>query len=229
MQLIYRRVDEPGPMRMPAGDEIHIWIADLDGDHGTTERSLTERERERAGKYRMERVRRQYITARGLLRQLLGAYLNIPGIRVPIDYEDTGKPFVVGRPLSFNLSHSENLAAFAFTASGRLGVDIEVERTVANADALVERFFTEPELQAYQGLEADLRPRAFLKMWTRKEALLKAMGQGIHALDACEITVHPDEPARVLCLPEAGDCTAWTLADWQPQTGFLGAIAYERG
>lgn len=226
MEIVLRSIgDDTGPL---ASGEIHLWTCVLDGmEPPASDRVyLAPSELERAGKFRMDRVRNQFIAARATLRKLLAGYLDCEPAAVPIIYESTGKPMLPGHILHFNVTHTDGIGAFAFRKAGRVGVDIEKDREVDNAASLVERFFAANETAAFLDLDEGQRRRAFLRMWTRKEAILKAVGQGIHALDACEISVHPDEEPRVLKLFE-DRAPKWKLHDWSPAEGYVAALAVE--
>jgi 4'-phosphopantetheinyl transferase len=172
------------------------------------------------------------VSARGQLRIILGRYLGVEPRAVPITVEHNGKPILdpsLGSGLHFNVSHSEALAVYAVTQCGRVGVDVERPRYIPNAEGLVERFFTPRERVQFFALAASERQPAFFRAWTRKEAVLKAIGRGVQALDQCDVTFGPDEPEQLLRL---GDDTAaasqWFLRSWQPQADYVAAVAVQR-
>src|SRR5262245_11859074 len=144
MRLRFFDFDTAPPTAPPAG-EVHVWAASLDRppDAGL----VTAEEAARAVRFKMERIRNQFLVARGLLRSLLGSYLGLPAAHVPITYEAGGKPVLTGELADwhFNLSHSEALAVYAFTRGGRIGVDIERLRPMPDAPSYVERFFSPHE------------------------------------------------------------------------------------
>ncbi|HKA06227.1 MAG TPA: 4'-phosphopantetheinyl transferase superfamily protein, partial [Gemmataceae bacterium] len=160
---------------------------------------------------------------------LLGHYLRLPPQEVPVLYADGGKPHLpAGFPLQFNLSHTDGLAVYA-VGQARVGVDVERCRPIPDADGLVARFFSRRECEQFHALPADDRPAAFLRAWTRKEAVLKAIGRGVQSLDCCEVTFTDGEPTALLTLD--GDTAAgrrWTLFTWEPAAGYLAAGAVER-
>ncbi len=229
MNIITRSIPEWTPTLALPADEIHIWTASLKPDQFEDQsRHLNSDEKERLARFRIEKPRNQFACTRGLLRQLLGRYLGCEPCNVPISHEATGKPIVKGYPLHFNVTHSDDIAAFAVSAVGRVGIDIEKVRPMANFDSIVQRFFSAGECAGFAELPPDIRERAFFQMWTRKEALLKALGQGIHALELCEISVHPDQLPKVLKLMENENCSEkWLLRDWQIAEGFSASVAYE--
>ena len=228
MEIAVRRLAEWKPeLELPA-DGIHIWVADLKGDCAALAQTLSDDEQDRAAKFRMAKTRDQFVASRGLLRQLAAGYLGCRPPAVPIVYESAGKPAIAGNPFHFNVTHSDEIAAFAFSRAGRIGIDIERVRPMQNAASVVERFFTANECAAFQKLPAGEQLNVFFKMWTRKEALLKALGQGIHALELCEITVEPDVPPRVVKLMDEADCgERWQIRDVAVEEGYAAAVARE--
>ncbi|HYG35495.1 MAG TPA: 4'-phosphopantetheinyl transferase superfamily protein, partial [Clostridia bacterium] len=124
-------------------------------------------------------------------------------------------------------SHSEDLALVAVTRAGMVGVDVERVRPIEDADELVARFFSPREAETFKGLPLDQKPVAFFNLWTRKEAWLKATGEGIsRSLHRVEVSFLPGEPAQLQSLPE--DLTqnkSWALHDLAPAHGYAGALA----
>jgi 4'-phosphopantetheinyl transferase len=117
---------------------------------------------------------------------------------------------------------------FAFGRT-RVGVDVERERPIPDAEGLVCRFFSLREIAEFQGIPTQSRQAAFLRAWTRKEAVLKAIGRGVQSLDYCEVSFADGEPAAVLSIE--GDVDArdrWELITWEPAAGYLAAVAVEK-
>jgi 4'-phosphopantetheinyl transferase len=210
-------------------DEVHLWSAPLDGC--CDDLPLTDEERLRAGRFKLERMRRQFIGSRGHLRRVLSRYLALQPCAIPIQVEPSGKPCLdpaVDGRLQFNVSHSEALAVYAVTRRGRVGVDVERWREIPNAEALVDRFFTRRERDLFNALPDDQRQAAFFRAWTRKEAALKAVGYGVQSLDRCDVTFRPDEPELVLRMGDdslAAD--KWLLRSWQPAPDYMAAVAVQ--
>jgi 4'-phosphopantetheinyl transferase len=225
MTVVFCQFDAPPPA-VPNGD-THVYVARL-GDARPFFPLLTDDERTRAERFRLARVRDQFVAARGQLRALLGRYLGLEPRAVPVLYADGGKPHLpAGYPLHFNLSHTDGLAVFAVGHS-RVGVDVERVRPIPDADGLVSRFFTRRECEQFQALPPSARPGAFLRAWTRKEAVLKAIGRGVQSLDCCEVTFADGEPPALIELE--GDRSAggrWRLFGWEPAPGYLAAGAVE--
>lgn len=187
----------------------------------------------RLGRYRFERDRLRFMTGRGILRILLGAYLELDPKQLIFDYGPHGKPHVnqesTQSPIQFNLSHSEDLSLFAFTKNARIGVDLEHLRPIPEVDQICERFFTLGEKTTMRGLPEDQKLEAFFTGWTRKEAYVKAMGESIlPALDQVEVSLIPGESTHLIIdldNPEMID--KFSLISLVPYKGYLAAIAVE--
>ena len=204
--------------------EVHVYVSPLTEPEQYAN-LLTPEEQTRAQRFRLARVRSQFIAARGLLRMLLGKYLRAEPADVPIRYADGGKPYVPGSTLHFNLSHTDGLGVFA-VARTRVGIDVEKPRPVPDALNLVQRFFTVRECALFNALPEASRLLAFFRAWTRKEAILKAIGRGVQALDCCDVTFCEDESPRVVGL-EGDDPNRWHLSEWEPAKGYMAALAVE--
>ena len=205
-------------------DDVHVWVADL-AEVWDVEAYLNDGEIQRADRYHTPETRTQFRQCRGRLRRLLGQYLDCGPSDIALSVDVDGKPFLRDHPtLHFNVSHTDGLALFA-VARRPVGVDVERFRVVANAEGLVQRFFAEAEREQFQVLPMELRNRAFLRGWTCKEAVLKAVGCGARGLDRCIVELHPEHPAKVL-----GDaCLAreWKLHAWDVTTEHVAAIAHQ--
>ncbi|MFY9779397.1 MAG: 4'-phosphopantetheinyl transferase superfamily protein [Candidatus Baltobacteraceae bacterium] len=227
---------EPGflPPLPDYGAEVHVWSVRLDEDAAALAefaQLLAEDERERAARLRFERDRRAFVLARGALRILLGAYAGEPPAEIAFAYGAAGKPRLAsGAPLDFNVSHSGGFALFAFARDCELGLDVEAVRPVERLDEIAERFFCTEERQELRALSAAERELAFFRCWTRKEAFIKATGEGLSApLDRFRVTLRPGEAARLLHVGgDRGQARAWTMHDLALGTAYAGALAYRK-
>jgi 4'-phosphopantetheinyl transferase len=214
--------------------QVHVWRADLererDGPVGS-ERLLDPKELERASRFRFPRDRRRFAARRAVLRVLVGGYLGRPPERVAFQYSPLGKPFVAeagGSALQFSASHSEGVALLAFAWRRRLGVDIEKIRADDPTDELASRFFSPDETSRLRALATPQRREAFFACWTRKEAYLKARGDGLSLpLASFSVSLGPDEPPALLRPPPGDDAARWTLEDLALDGGFTAALAVE--
>jgi len=167
--------------------------------------------------------------ARGALERLLQAYAGVPG-PVRIERGVHGKPFVAeaGYP-HFNVSHSRHCVVLAFAAEQEIGVDIEAEDRRHSPMELASRFFAAEESAALAALDEDARSAAFLRLWTAKEALLKALGHGLSfGLDRLRFSLHDNGRSTALCGldAQAGKVEDWQLLRFQPTPSHLGALAW---
>lgn len=162
-----------------------MWLADLDAVGDGPSELLDDGERERAARMLRGGDRLLWARARGVLRALLGRYLRTDPAMLRFASGAYGKPALAdhGR-LSFNLSHSEEIALYAFAENNAVGVDLEVDRRVLDRPALAARAFGDAEARRLEALDPQARQREFLQTWTRHEAALKCRGTGIGAYRA---------------------------------------------
>lgn len=223
----------PPPHTEIAESEVHVWSVDLDVPSSRTSElfeMLSADEQHRADKFKFNDGRARYIAGRSTLRRLLGRVLKLDPSALVFRYTERGKPELDGATagqLHFNISHSDGLALIALTRSQNVGVDVESVRAVNYGEDIAARFFSNRESAGLAALPVAERPAAFFNLWTRKEAWLKATGDGIaESLKRVEVSFLPGEPARVLNIADAPDEAArWTLVDLKPADGFTGTLA----
>lgn len=226
------------PQQELAADEVHVWSLPLDTSQSSwasVTELLSPDERTRADRFRFETLRNRFIAGRGLVRVILGRYCAVPPESLRFNYGPQGKPELApgagaprkGGALHFNLAHSEGLAVLAVTQTGPVGVDVEQVRRLPEYKELVSHFFSAREAAGFLRLEREQQPAAFFNLWTRKEALLKATGEGIgHSLNRVEVSFLPGEPARVLSLPnESWAGREWSLVDLAISPAYAAALA----
>lgn len=231
------------PLAGPAGErrsigprEIHVFAARLDPPAWRVEelrRLLDPDEIVRADRFRFDLHRRRFIVGRGVQRLLLGSYLGVPPRSLVYRYGDKGKPALAETPadgpLFFNLSNSEELALLGLTRTAEIGVDVEHLRELSDLEALAERFFSASESATLLALPESQRSEGFFNCWTRKEAYLKAIGDGLSApLNAFAVTLVPGEAPRMLTLEGSAErARRWSFTHLWPHEGYLGAVAIE--
>ena len=191
---------------------------------------LSREEQTRAARFHFARDRGRYVAARGMLRVMLGNYLGISPAAVAFEYGPNGKPLLADSfsDVHFNLSHSDDLALIAIARDLIPGVDIESLDRDVDYDGLARRFFSGREYAELQLIPDADRKRAFLTCWTRKEAVAKAIGQGLHLpLNRIEVTVGTDAPPRLLDVP--GDEPAnWALHSIDAGRDHVATLALRR-
>lgn len=174
-----------------AAEEVHVWRLSLDAVNMQQDSSVLSLDEERrALAFHFERDRNSYFTTRTALRILLGHYFGCQPEDVRLEYEAAGKPFVCGESgICFNVSHSNQLAQLAFTKQVAVGVDIESQRPGIEIEELAERFFAGLEREAMRGASEAEKRQLFYRIWSAKEACVKAIGQGLQIL-LDEFSVH---------------------------------------
>jgi 4'-phosphopantetheinyl transferase len=219
----------PAGCRSLQRQEVHVWQTSLEAPTARIEELfslLSDDEARRAARYRYPRDRRRFIVSRGTLRLLLGRYLGTPPARVCLGYEPGGKPRVPSAcELEFNLSHSHELAVYAFTLGRRVGVDVEYAQRELDCLGLARRFFSSRERAKLEMVGPERLTRAFLACWTRREALLKATGEGLHGLGRLGMPEGSTEGALALVALGAGP--TWSLSSLALAPPYEGALAVE--
>jgi 4'-phosphopantetheinyl transferase len=215
-----------------SGDEVHVWRASLDLDAASYLEfyaALAEDERERAHRFHFERDRARFVVARGILRDILGRYLQRPPSSIWFAHNQYGKPALAEDEggLRFNLAHSEGAAVYALARGREVGVDVELWRDDFASIEVARRFFAAAEVRALDSLPSHLLTRAFFNCWTRKEAYIKALGEGLsHPLDCFAVSLAPGEPAQLLSTDRApAEAAAWSIVDLKPFEGCAAALA----
>lgn len=211
--------------------EIHVWRASLDLEKealGGCTSILSEDEKLRASRFLFPRDRDHFIAARGVLRQLLGKYLDCSPAQMEFEYGPHGKPALCtpdgGAPIRFNLSHSHGLAVYAFASNRELGIDLEPIRPEFAGENIAERHFSTRELDEWHRLPPELRAEAFFLCWTRKEAYVKARGEGLQIpLASFSVTLTPGQPEELHSL----DAAKWRLHSFQPAQEYAAALVGE--
>jgi len=217
----------------PLGDhDVHIWTARLKATPSqfeSLESTLSRDEHERAGRFHFERHRTAFVAARAALRGILGGYLGIAPREVQFGYGPQGKPGLATGDLQFNASHSGDVAVVGVTRRQRIGVDVEQRRELEYL-ALAEHFFALPEITELQSLAAGTLPDGFFNCWTRKEAYIKARGEGLYCpLDQFDVSVTPGNPAMLLkSRMDEKEVSRWSFQDLLAGPGYAATLAVER-
>lgn len=215
---------------------VHAWSAalDLSAAEGQQMKSLLSAdELAKAARFVFEKDRLRFIARRGLLRRLLGCYLELSPEQLRFAYGPQGKPALAetrhAAPLHFSLAHSAGLALYTVTWLGEIGIDVERVRARQEWEPIADALFSDREKAAFRALPPSEQAEAFFQAWTRKEAFLKATGEGIgEGLQRVEVTLGPGELPRLVSL--AGGRAArpdWALRHLVPAPGYIGAIALQ--
>ena len=219
---------EMSPKRLDlAEDEVHVWRANLDCEAihlRRFERTLSTDEKERANRFFFSGDRDGFIVARGILREMLGKYVNRAPGQLEFDYGPNGKPSLrTDVRLQFNVSHSHGIALLAFSLGRRLGVDVEFIRKIAGQE-ISEHYFSPQEIAELRSLPPPVQDEGFFLCWTRKEAYIKARGEGLHVpLKSFCVTLTPGTPERL----QTTDGLQWSLHSLRPDAHYVGAVVGE--
>ena len=225
----------PQPITL-SENEVHAWKAPLiaqEDEYNAFQQVLSPEERERARRFYFEKDRRRWTIAHGVLRILLARYLNTDTHKLQFVTNEYGKPALAPplarTSLQFNLSHSAELALYAFTYQRQIGIDVEFMRLDIEWDALARSHFSSSEYAALQSLPSTLQAEAFFLCWSRKESYIKAKGRGLSIpLDQFDVSLVPGKPAALLGSREEVQATThWSLHALEPGNGYAGALTVE--
>jgi 4'-phosphopantetheinyl transferase len=218
------------------GDEIHVWRATLDQTPTQIQsflHNLAADEQARAERFYFEKDREHFIVARGVLRAILGCYLNRVPEGLSFCYSSHGKPALAresdGYAIRFSVSHSHGVALYAVTRGREVGIDVERIRSDLEVAEVAERFFSRREVAMLRTLPTEVQREAFFRCWTRKEAYIKARGEGLSLpLDQFDVSLAPGEPAAVLGTQrDPSEASRWSLQELTPGPGYVAALAVE--
>jgi 4'-phosphopantetheinyl transferase len=216
---------------IPAGvARIWHWPLDVSAlEVADLKKVLSPDETERAERYRFDQHRNEFILTRAVLRMVLASYTAQSPESLSFDHSAQGKPALKNGPpdLRFNVSHTEGLALLALVREREIGVDAEKIRPQPDAQKLAKRFFSAREQLFLGKLSGDELQRAFFRCWTRKEAYIKAKGEGLSIpLHAFDVSLEEDEPAALVgTRPDPTEAVRWTLYDLSVGQGYAAALA----
>lgn len=210
-------------------NDVHLWAIDLtrpSPDLQKLRQLLAEDERARADRFHFDQDRDFYICARGVLRLLISRYQQTSPEGVSFVYGEQGKPELSEGNLAFNVSHAFGLALVGFTRGREIGVDIELIRPLSDARAVARRSFSAAEFEEWTAVVEPHKMQAFFNCWTRKEAYIKATGQGLACpLGSFAVTLRPEEPAALLHINGSqAQAAQWHLESVAPAQNYMGAV-----
>jgi len=219
------------------GDEVQVWLAAVPADEAYLTAMaglLGPDERARAERFTAAGARRQYVLGRAVLRQLLGYCLDVGPETLEFGSTPRGKPFLTFPcgvlDLRFNLSHTRSLVAIALARGREVGADIERTDDVTDMSPLAARIFSPRDHLVWSGLPAAHRREAFFNAWTRKEAYLKATGEGLtDDLPAIRVTFVPGKEPEWVGLPGGPeDERKWLISGIPLPPDYAGAVVIEQ-
>jgi 4'-phosphopantetheinyl transferase len=217
--------------------DLHIWLVDVAKEVHNLEylsSILSTGEIERAKRFIFEKDRKQYIVAHGILRLLLARYLEMEAEGINFSTIKKGKPVLdLSDPSDyrFNMSHSNNLVIYAITRKREVGIDIEYARKFTNCDLIADSFFSQKEIVEYFSLPAELRMKAFYTCWTRKEAFIKAVGEGFYfPLDSFSVSPNPGIQGSIDIHDKSLTNQEWFIRDIRvDDDDYVSSVVFEEG
>jgi len=226
-----------------ADDEVHVWCGMLDLSESLVNqfmKSLSEDEQNRANRFYFLRDKNRFVAARGMLREILSFYLGGKPNTIQFQYSRYGKPSLhpnfyeyisplQSSEINFNLTHSNAIALCGITKYRQIGVDVEYTKPLPDMDKVAERFFGFQENLNYQQLPKKQKLTGFYHCWTRKEAFIKAIGEGLsYPLDQFEVSFLPNEKPSIKHIKnDQVQGEAWSLKALEPSPEYIGAVAVE--
>lgn len=219
-----------------ANAKVHVWHASLEQPANVVQKLeavLSNDERQKAEEFRYQEHRQSFVISRGILRNLLSRYTNIQPKHIQLKYTLTGKPYLANRgetqDLSFNLSHAGLLVLYAISWGRQVGIDVECIRPMEEMNQVAHRIFSPKEYRKFQKVNQEARLKAFYNCLTRKEAFLKARGDGIYfPPQAVEVSFEPGFSARVLSIDgKEQEAKQWSMHDIKTWDGYAAALVVE--
>lgn len=219
------------PLALP-DDEVQLWRIELDAigsQEARWQKLLSADEQTRAARFHFARDRRRFAAGRAVLRVILASYLATDPTALNFAYSAKEKPSLAaeqaGAGLMFNVSHSGGIALLAFARGREVGIDIEHVRSDFDLEAIARRFFSAREQSELFALPPEARVEAFFRCWTRKEAYIKATGDGLSLpLSQFDVSLSDEANALLATRPDAAEAACWQLEHVRAGAGFVAAV-----
>lgn len=220
---------KPHPREHLAGRMI-VWMTHVSKARDSLvflEPCLDGRERERAARFRFSEDRERFVLGRGLLRKCLGRYLEQTPEAIELATTDRGRPVLPhDETVQFSISHTHDLVAVALTAGARIGIDLEYMKLPPDLPELAKRILSEEDFQTFQALPGSEAPAAFYRAWTRKEAYLKARGEGIaEGLRQISVSMGPEKTGVIRDARDEAAERTWRLLALPVPADYVGSLA----
>jgi|HubBroStandDraft_4_1064222.scaffolds.fasta_scaffold79776_2 4'-phosphopantetheinyl transferase len=213
--------------------EVHVWAVWLKASPPVNRAYrclLSPHEMARADRFVFEHLTRSHELSQGALRLLLAHSLKCQPGDVAFRFGPRGKPMLQGDSrMRFNMAHSGSLALYAITVDCEIGVDVEELRDIPELEQVASHYFSKAEALQLLSIADEMATReAFYRCWTRKEAYIKAVGDGLYLpLDQFQVTLLSDAPAKFIHIGDDSAAAAeWTLQHLDPAPNYFGALAY---
>jgi 4'-phosphopantetheinyl transferase len=210
---------------------LRVRINQTDGQVQQLQQILSNDERLRAKCFHFNCDSKRFIASQGMLRLIIGDYIDMAPSRLQFYAGHRGKLYLMHSlgnvPLQFNLAHSKEIALYAFRCSREIGIDVEHVRDMPDAEQIALTTFSSLENKMLQSLPEYQRQEAFFNCWVRKEAYIKAIGNGLyHTLDRFDVSLAPGEPAQLVSVEgSAEQASCWFMKSLTPEDGYVAALA----
>jgi 4'-phosphopantetheinyl transferase len=220
------------PLALPE-DEVQLWRVDLEAlrtDESRWQKVLSPDEATRASRFHFLRDRQRFAASRALLRIILAGYVGTDPNGLRFSYSEKAKPSLepahTGSDVMFNISHSGGIALFAFTRRRQIGVDVEQVRRDFDVEGIARRFFSTHEQRQFATFPPEERVDAFFRCWTRKEAYIKATGDGLSLpLSQFDVSLAAGETNALLATrPDGSEAGRWLLQEVAAGPGYRAAL-----
>jgi 4'-phosphopantetheinyl transferase len=214
-------------------DEVQLWRVDLEAvrsDELRWQKVLSPDELARASRFHFSDDRQRFVASRAFLRTILAGYLRTDPSGLSFSYSKKEKPSLgpahAGSDVTFSVSHSGGIALFAFTRGREVGVDVEQLRRDFDVEAIARRFFSAHEQKQLYPLPSESKFEAFFRCWTRKEAYIKATGEGLSLpLHQFDVSIAADDSNALLATrPDASEAALWSLREVPAGPGYVAAL-----
>ena len=221
-------------LAQPADDEVHVWYAicgSLTPDPARLDHFLSEDENTRAACFRFEEHRRHFVRSHAMVRLLIASYYDASPKEICFSVGSHGKPSIDASQasgLTFNLSHADGIILCAFANRRQIGVDVEQVRVNFNLEEVGERFFSAAERHVLRRVPANEKHSVFFRFWTRKEAYIKARGEGLsHPLHQFDVSLANAGNVLASTRPDAEEANRWVVWNVGVPRGYVAAVAFE--
>lgn len=210
-------------------NEIHIYQSYINKPPSETDNFrniLSQDELQKADRYKFDSDRNNYITCRAILRNILSQYTDFSPEDINFSYTDKGKPYLKNNEINFNVAHSNNYAVYALIKEKEVGIDLEFLREIPDALKIASRYFSSSEITDLKKISDAKLDRAFLNCWTRKEAFIKATGDGLsYPLSDFSVSLDSDLPEILLIKKKPNEIKKWSLYDVEVEAGYISSLA----
>jgi len=214
-------------------DEVQLWRVDLEAirsHESSWQQLLSSDERSRAARFHFAADRQRFVASRAWLRTILAAFLVTEPSELNFSYSKNQKPFLSSAfaesGITFNISHSGGIALYAFARRREIGVDVEQVRRDFDAESIAHRFFSASEQKQLAALPKSEKVEAFFRCWTRKEAYIKAIGEGLSLpLSQFDVSLEALETNALLATrPDPAEAERWTIREVSGGAGYSAAL-----